>query len=71
MCLFNEYINDLEDNIPKEIDVNTSKYADDCTQDQIVERGERSSMQKVINKLRKWADNNRMALNPKKQRICG
>ncbi|XP_046861627.1 uncharacterized protein LOC124454918 [Xenia sp. Carnegie-2017] len=66
--LFNVYINDLKDNIPKEIDANTCKYADDCTQNQIVERGECSSMQKVIDELRKWADNNRMALNPKKNK---
>ena len=43
---FNVHINDLEDNIPKEIDVNTCKYADDCTQDHIVERGECSPCKK-------------------------
>jgi retron-type reverse transcriptase len=37
--LFNVHINDLEDTVPNLVNINTCKYADDCTQYQIVERG--------------------------------
>ncbi len=66
--LFNVHINDLEDTMPDLLNINTCKYADDCTQDQIIERGMCSSMQEVIDGLsiRAWAETNKMALNPKK-----
>ena len=64
--LFNVHINDSEDTVPDLLNINTCKYADDCTQDQIIERGMRSSMQVVIDGLRTWAETNKMALNPKK-----
>ena len=34
--LFNTYIDDLEDALPEQLKVSTNKYADDCTQHQIV-----------------------------------
>ena len=69
--LFNIHINDLEDTVPNLVNINTCKYADDCTQYQILERGTCSSMQEAVDGLNGWADTNKMALNPKKQRICG
>ena len=38
--LFNVHINDLEDTGPNHVNIDTCKYADDCTQYQIVERGQ-------------------------------
>ena len=34
--LFNTHIDDLEDGLPEQLKVSTDKYADDCTQHQIV-----------------------------------
>ena len=36
-ALFNIHINDLEDSIPDDLLVDTTKYADDSTEDQLVE----------------------------------
>ena len=36
-ALFNIHINDMEDSIPDDLLVDTTKYADDCTEDQLVE----------------------------------
>jgi hypothetical protein len=64
--------NDLEDTVPNIVNINTCKYADDCTQYQIVERSMCSSLQEAVDGLSGWANTNKMALNPnKKQRICG
>ena len=38
-------INDLEDAVPNHVNIDACKYADDCTQYQIVERGTCSTMQ--------------------------
>ena len=43
--LLNVYIADLEDEIPANLTVDTSKYADDCTLDQAVGAGEISHVQ--------------------------
>jgi hypothetical protein len=59
--LFNVHINDLEDTVPNLVNIiNTCKYADDCTQYQIVERGMCSFMQEAVNGLSGWADTNEM-----------
>jgi hypothetical protein len=71
--LFNVHINDLEDTVPNLVNINTCKYADDCTQYQIVERGMCSSLQEAVDGLNGWANANKMALNPKKTKdmwIC-
>ena len=47
-ALFNMHINDLEDSIPDDLVVDTTKHADDCTEDQLVEQGMTSSMQVAI-----------------------
>ena len=41
-------MNDLEDSIPDDLVVHTTKYTDDCTEDQLVEQGMSSSMQVAI-----------------------
>ena len=64
--LFNVHINDLEDAVPNHVNIDTCKYADDCTQYQIVERGTCSTMQEAVDGLSGWADTNKMVLNPKK-----
>ena len=33
---FNIYIDDLEDTVPEQLKESTEKYADDCTQHQVV-----------------------------------
>ena len=64
--LFNVHINDLEDAVPSLINIVTCKYADDCTQYPVVERGTCSIMQEAVNGLNRWAERNKMVLNPKK-----
>ena len=57
------HINDLEDSIPEDLVVDTTKYADDCTEDQLVEQsmssvctsGNRSSYT-----ICKWAETSKM-----------
>ena len=47
-ALFNIHINDLEDSIPDDLVVDTTKYAHYHTEDQLVEHGMSSSMQVAI-----------------------
>ena len=71
--LFNVHINDLEDAVPNHVNIDTCKYADDCTQNQIVERGTCSTMQAAVDGLSGWANTNKMVLNSKKTKdmfIC-
>ena len=71
--LFNVHINDLEDAVPNHVNIDTCKYADDCTQYQIVERGICSTMQEAVDGLSGWAGTNKMVLKPKKTKdmwIC-
>ena len=67
--LFNVHINDLgylENTVPNLVNISTCKYADDCTQYQIViERGMCSPMQEAVDGLS--GSINKMTLNPKKQ----
>ena len=37
--LFNVHVNDFEDSIPDHLNINTYKYADDCTQDEAIPSG--------------------------------
>ena len=46
--LFNVYIDDLEDEIPANLTVNTWKNADDCTLDQAVGAGQISHVQQAL-----------------------
>ena len=71
--LFNVLIIDLEDAVPNHVNIDTCRYADDCTQYQIVERGTCSTMQEAVDGLSGWADTNKMVLIPKKTKdmwIC-
>ena len=61
--LFNIYINDMEDCIPSEPLISTCKYADDCSQYELVSTGLNSKMQEVVNFLEEWATQNKMQLN--------
>ena len=65
LILFNVHINYLEDTMPNHINVNASKYADDCTLDIVVERGTGSHMQEAIEVVSSWAVTNRMVLSAK------
>ena len=60
--LFNIHANTLEDTVPSHLNVNAHKYADDCTEYQIVGKGKRSLIQC------EWTDNNKVVLNLKKER---
>ena len=68
-------INDLgylENTVPNLVNISTCKYADDCTQYQIViERGMCSPMQEAVDGLS--GSINKLTLNPKKptKDICG
>ena len=64
--LFNVHVDDLEDCIPSYLDINTHKYADDCTQDEVIPYGSTSNMQEVLDTMNDWALRNKMKLNAKK-----
>ncbi|CAB4006361.1 Hypothetical predicted protein [Paramuricea clavata] len=53
--LFNVYIDDLEDQIPANLTVVTSKYADNCTLDQAVGAGEISHVQQALDIIQNWS----------------
>ncbi|CAB4001587.1 Hypothetical predicted protein [Paramuricea clavata] len=50
--LFNVHVDDLEDCIPNYLDINTHKYADDCTQDEVIPYGSTTNMQEVLDNKR-------------------
>ena len=56
--LFNVHVDDLENVMPNYLSINTCKYADDCTQDEIVALGSTSHIQKVLETSQKWAIDN-------------
>ena len=64
--LFNVNVDDLENAMPNNLSIKTCKYADDCTQDEIVALGSTSHMQKLLETSEEWAVDNRMRINPKK-----
>ena len=67
------YIDDLEDEIPGNLTVYTSKYADDCTLDQAVGAGEISHVQQALDVIENWSVSNKMTINVKKTKdmwIC-
>ena len=71
--LFNTHIDDLDACVPEELEVNTHKYADDCTQSECIMKGEGSNMQEVLDSVRNWSNTNKMKLNAKKTKdmwIC-
>ena len=64
--LFNIHIDDLENAIQNQINVNTCKYADDCTMHICLKSGETSEMQSVLDSVIYWANDNKLMLNAKK-----
>ena len=71
--LFNVHVDDLEDCIPSYLDINTHKYAYDCTQDEVIPYGSTSNMREVLDTMNDWALRNKMKLNAKKTKdmwIC-
>ena len=71
--LFNVHINDLEDSIPDHLTINTNKYADDCTLDEVIERELSSHVQESTKAIINWATENKMTINAKKTKdtcIC-
>ena len=71
--LFNVHINDLEDSVPGHLNVSSCKYADDCTQYDIIQEDDNSKIQEALDAVDNWAIVNKMQLNPKKTKdmwIC-
>ena len=71
--LFNVFINDIDDCYPPGVSINTCKYADDCTQYELVPTGSESHMHDVMVKMEAWAERNKMEINAKKTKemwIC-
>ena len=64
--LFNVHINNMEDSIPDHLMINTNKYADDCTQDEVVGIGALSHIQETADAMTNWATENKMIVNAKK-----
>ena len=64
--MFNVHVNDIEDCITRGMLVPTCKYADDCSQYELVSLGSNSHMQEAMNHLGGWAAKNKMELNAKK-----
>ena len=52
--LYNIYINDMENCIPNELSTVTCKYADDCSQYELVSIGRNSKVQEAVNSLKDW-----------------
>jgi hypothetical protein len=68
--LFNVYIDDLEDEIPANLTVDTP---DDCTLDQAVGAGEISHVQQALDIIQNCSVSNKMTINVKKTKdmwIC-
>ena len=63
--LFSIYIDDLEDTLPEQLKVSTEKYADHCTQHQVVSAASGSNLQQSINGVNNRATLNRMTINVK------
>ena len=66
-------INDLEDAVPNHLPISTNKYADDCTEHELISLNSQGNMQEVVDEVVKWASNNKMELNSKKTKdmwIC-
>ncbi|CAB4012084.1 RNA-directed DNA polymerase from mobile element jockey [Paramuricea clavata] len=71
--LFNVHVDDLEDCIPNHLDINTHKYAYDCTQDEVIPYRSPSNMQEVLDTMNDWALRNKTKLYAKKTKdmwIC-
>ena len=68
---FNVHINDIEDVIPQGLTVTTCKYADGCSQYELVYADSTSHMQDVMTHLEGWAEHNKMELTPIKIKTCG
>ena len=64
--LFNTYIDDLKDSLSEQLEVSVEKYADDCTQYQIVRADSGSNLQQSINVVNNRAALNKMAINAKR-----
>jgi hypothetical protein len=64
--LFNIYINDMENCIPNELSTVTCKYADDCSQYELLSIGRNSKVPEAVNSLKDWAIQNKMELNTDK-----
>ena len=60
------FINDIDDCYPPGVSINTCKYADDCTQYELVPTGSVSHMRDVMVKMEAWAERNKMEINAKK-----
>ena len=63
---FSSPCNDLEDGVPEQFQVNTRKYANDCTMGTFVNAWKSSNMQGALDAVQCWADENKMKLNFKK-----
>ena len=72
-ALFNIHINDIENSIQDGLSINICKYADDCTQDEVVSQGSSSHMQEALEAVQEWSNRNKMTINSKKTKdmwIC-
>ena len=72
-ALFNIHINDIENSIPDGLSINICKYADDCTQDEVVSQGSSSHVQEALEAVQEWSNRNKMTINSKKTKdmwIC-
>ena len=64
--LFNVFVNDIDDCCPPGVSISTCKYADDCTQHELVPTGSDSHTQVKMGNLEAWAVRNKMEINAKK-----
>ncbi len=62
--LFNVYVNNFENSVPDHLSISTCKYADDCTQGEVIAQGTTSHMQVILDASQKWATENKMKINP-------
>ena len=64
--LFNVHIDDLEDSVPGHLKISSSKYADDCSQYEIVQRDGNNHLDEALDAVNDWAVSNKMQLSSKK-----
>jgi hypothetical protein len=69
--LFNVHINDLEDSIPRHLNISSCKYADDCTQYGVIQANGNSRIEEAFDAVDNCANINKMKLNPQKLKISG
>ena len=69
--LFNVHINNLEDSVPSHLKISSCKYADDCTQYEIIQRDGYSNLQESLDAVNDWPCQIKYNSIPRRLKTCG